>query len=116
MSEIRKSVASHKAKLITITKWLAVAYAGYFLVINRFNVARWSLLDWFEAAIRVAIAAVVIYCITYWAIFCAVSAKEAVDNYKHPMVQFLIGVLYFILFFIGGPILLYLGFLYQTNQ
>src|SRR5574343_49384 len=110
MNEISKSVAPHKAKLITATKWSAIAYAFYFLVINRFNVARWSLSDWFEATIRVAIVAVIVYCIIYWAIFCAVSAKGVAENHKYPIVKFLMGLLAFTLFFIGGPILMYLSF------
>ena len=116
MNEISKSVAPHKAKLITTTKWSAAAYAVYFLVINRFNVARWSLSDWVEATIRVAIIAVLVYCIIYWAIFCAVSAKEVADNHKHPVVKFLMGLLAFTLFFIGGPIVLFLSFLYYHGN
>ena len=116
MNEISKSIAPHKAKLIAITKWSAAAYAIYFLGINRFNIARWSLSDWFEAAVKVAIVAVLVYCITYWAIFSAVSAKEVADNHKYPVVKFLMGLLAFTLFFIGGPIFMYLSFLYYHGN
>lgn len=116
MNEISKSVAPYKAKLITATKWSAAAYSVYFLAINRFNVARWSLSDWFEAAVRVAIVSAIVYCIIYWAIFCAVSAREAAANYQHSAVKILIGILTFTLFFIGGPILLYLSFLYYYGD
>ena len=111
MDDISKSVAPHKAKLITITKWSASAYVVYVLVLNRFNVAKWSLSDWLDVAIRVAVVAVLAYCIAYWAVFCAVRAKEVSNDQKYLVVKFLMGFLAITFFFFGGPILLYLSFL-----